>query len=590
MVFFVYFFDFKKLYQFLIFSCLYTLKKLFRKNFEKVIETHVRTYSYSNDGRISGYTISGDFTSNTIYNYDVLDRLSSVVYNNIEGKYSFTISKSYSYLLNSPTCGETSLVEAFTSTVGDTTVTHTYTYDDAGNMYGYVLYEENADGSLGEDISPNISHSYFNSEWGDLLTAFNGTAITYDEIGNPLSYYNGSSYTFGWEGRELISAVKGTNSMSFAYNDAGLRISKTVNGVTTHYVYDGDILVAEYTDSETIVYIYDAYDSPIGFKYRSNSYAADTWDVYWYGKNIQGDIVAVYSSTGTVLMNYTYTAWGKTEISYYHSGASTTAVRNNLTYRGYYYDSDIGMYYLQSRYYDPAIGRWINADGELSDVGGDIRGYNLFAYCFNNPVNMDDPSGNWPKWLSGALNVVGGTLQIAAGAALGATVGWTGFGAVAAGFLILNGTATATQGTGQIVNYVTNSSVMREDNIIREGVQEVGRAIGGEIGAKISGGAYDVAVIAANLYAGKVGLQQAGKLPIKVNINNVVNNPLDEFVTVGPADGVIQQYCRTIPQSGYGKIYVTQLGNGLYQIANGHHRVAALRALGYETIKVFLTR
>ena len=253
-------------------------------------------------------------------------------------------------------------------------------------------------------------------------------------------------------------------------------------------------------------------------------------------------------------------------------------------------DTETGWYYLQSRYYDPDVGRWINADGELSDVGGDILGYNLFAYCFNNPVNMDDPSGNWPKWLSGALNVVGGALQVAAGAALGATVGWTGFGAVAAGFLVVNGTATAAQGVGQIVNHVTNSNVMREDNIVRTGVQEVGRAIGGDTGAKIAGGAYDVAVVAANLYAGKVGLQQAGKLPIKVNINNVVNNPLDEFVTIGPADGVIQQYCRTIPQSGYGKIYATQLGNGLYQIANGHHRVAALRALGYETIKIFLTK
>ena len=87
-------------------------------------------------------------------------------------------------------------------------------------------------------------HSYTNSEWGDLLTSYNGTAITYDEIGNPLSYYNGSSYTFTWRGRELTSAVKGSNTMSFTYNDIGLRVSKTVNNVTTHYVYDGDLLLS----------------------------------------------------------------------------------------------------------------------------------------------------------------------------------------------------------------------------------------------------------------------------------------------------------------------------------------------------------
>ena len=113
---------------------------------------------------------------------------------------------------------------------------------------------------------------------------------------------------------------------------------------------------------------------------------------------------------------------------------------------------------------------------------------NLFAYCENGPVNMNDPTGEWPEWLSGALNVVGGTMQVAAGAALGATVSWTGFGTVAAGFLIVNGTATASQGIGQILNDVTNSKVMREDNIVRTGVQEVGRAIVGDTGAKIASG------------------------------------------------------------------------------------------------------
>ena len=425
---------------------------------------------------------------------------------------------------------------------------------------------------------------------GDKLTSYSGVSITYDQVGNPLSYYNGSSYNFTWTGRQLTGATKGGITYSFTYNDEGIRTTKTKGGVTTTYYLDGSRIVAEETNGNVTVYLYDSEGLPIGMQYRAASYANDVWDAYWYERNLQGDVVAVYNSAGTKLISYTYDAWGNCTATYYNGGSSTTAANNPFRYRGYYYDIDLGLYYVSTRYYDSVISRWINADGELSNVGGDILGYNLFAYCFNNPVNMEDPTGNWPKWLSGALNVAGGALQAVAGAALGATVGWTGFGAVAAGFLIVNGTATATQGVGQIVNHVANSNVMREDNIVRTGVQEVGRAIGGDTGAKITGGAYDVAVVAANLYAGKVGLQQAGKLPIKVNINNVVNNPLDEFVTIGPADGVIQQYCRTIPQSGYGKIYATQLGNGLYQIANGHHRVAALRALGYETIKIFLTK
>ena len=345
---------------------------------------------------------------------------------------------------------------------------------------------------------------------------------------------------------------------------------------------------------EILLYLRDETGAVVGLKYRTDSDAEGVYRCYFFEKNLQGDVVAMYDDAGKWLGGYTYDAWGNCVTTV--SADANTQERNMVTsynlfrYRGYYWDYETGYYYLQSRYYDPGIGRFINADGQMPSVGGDIRGYNLFAYCFNNPVNMDDPTGNWPKWLSGALNVVGGALQVAAGATLGATVGWTGFGAVAAGFLIINGTATAVQGVGQIVNHVTNSNVMREDNIVRTGVQAVGRAIGGDTGAEIAGGAYDVAVVAASLYAGKVGLQQAGKLPIRVNINKVVNNPLDEFVTIGPADGVIQQYCRTIPQSGYGKIYATRLGNGLYQIANGHHRVAALRALGYETIKIFLTK
>ena len=184
--------------------------------------------------------------------------------------------------------------------------------------------------------------------------------------------------------------------MSFAYNSDGLRISKTVNGVTTHYVYDGDSLLAEYTNTEAIVYIYDANGSPIGFKYRTNTYAEDTWDVYWYGKNIQGDIVAVYNSTGTKLVNYTYNAWGNFITQYHNGGANTSATYNPYTYRGYYYDSDLGFYYLQSRYYDPAICRFINADGYVS-TGQGLLGYNMFAYCNNDPVMFKDETGNTPS-------------------------------------------------------------------------------------------------------------------------------------------------------------------------------------------------
>ena len=97
------------------------------------------------------------------------------------------------------------------------------------------------------------------------------------------------------------------------------------------------------------------------------------------------------------MVTYTYDEWGKI-LSVTGTLANTVGQMNPIRYRGYYYDVETGLYYLQSRYYDPETGRFINADGQISGVGGDILGYNMFAYCMNNPVNMSDPSGHWPKW------------------------------------------------------------------------------------------------------------------------------------------------------------------------------------------------
>ena len=391
-----------------------------------------------------------------------------------------------------------------------------------------------------------------------------------------------------------MSRNGGQSLIKFQYNADGIRTNKIVDGVNHVYTLNGTQIVSEAWGNFLLIYLYDESGAPIGLQYRTKSYAANVFDTFYFEKNLQGDVIAVYNASGTKIGTYTYDAWGNCTVTVF---SGTTTLEKNIVrtynpfrYRGYYYDTETQLYYLQSRYYNPAWGRFLNADGELSNIGGDIRGYNLYVYCFNNPANMNDLSGQWPKWLIGTLNVVGGALQGVAGAALGATLGWTGVGAVVAGFLLVNGSATIVQGAGQIINDLTDSDIMREDNIVRTGVQEVGQVIGGDTGGKIACVAYDIAVVAANLYAGKIGLQQAGKLPIKVKINNVVNNPLDEFVTVGPANGVIEQYCRTIPQSGYGQIYATQLENGLYQIVNGHHRVEALRRLGYETIKIFLTK
>ena len=134
--------------------------------------------------------------------------------------------------------------------------------------------------------------------------------------------------------------------------------------------------------------------------YRNSTYLESFFDSYLFGKNIQGDILYIYDKNGNRLVSYTYDAWGNILSTVYSNGGASTSARfNPLRYRGYYYDTETGLYYLNSRYYDSVAGRFINAD-EIINGNGDILGYNLFAYCSNNPVMFDDFSGQgFTTWL-----------------------------------------------------------------------------------------------------------------------------------------------------------------------------------------------
>ena len=153
------------------------------------------------------------------------------------------------------------------------------------------------------------------------------------------------------------------------------------------YLYVGDTLVSQKTGNETINFAYTASGAPLGFTYNGTP--------YYYMLNLQGDIVAIYDSTGTIVAEYVYDAWGKL-ISISGSMADTIGVKNPLRYRGYYYDTETGFYYLQSRYYDSETSRFINADAYL--IAGDdlIQGTNMYAYCYNNPVYYLDSTGCEP--------------------------------------------------------------------------------------------------------------------------------------------------------------------------------------------------
>ena len=278
--------------------------------------------------------------------------------------------------------------------------TFVYTYDSAGNITSKITYSLTYDEEITDDPIDVIVYGYSDGGWGDLLTSFEGSAITYDQIGNPTQY---RGYSFTWTGRQLTGATKGNNTYSFTYNSDGIRTSKTVNGVTTNYYLNGSTIIAEETEGNITVYLYDASGMPIGMMYHGSDYYMGDWDVYGFILNLQGDVVSVFNTDGEIVLNYYYDALG---YCWAEEIEETTASGNHLTYRGYYYDTDLGLYYLNSRYYDPYTSRFISADSVIAGVGGDLKGYNLFAYCFNNPVNMDDQDGNWPKWIKNTVKWV----------------------------------------------------------------------------------------------------------------------------------------------------------------------------------------
>ena len=187
---------------------------------------------------------------------------------------------------------------------------------------------------------------------------------------------------------------------------------KTIDDVTHYYYLSGSQIIAEEWNNILCLYLYDADGSPIGMQYRTTSMAEGAFYTYWFEKNLQGDIVAVYSDSGVKLRTYTYDAWGNvTETVLTQAGTHYYAKYNPFRYRGYYYDTETGLYYLQSRYYNPEWGRFLNADGYVS-TGTGMLGYNMFAYCNNNPVMFVDPSGNLLFALIGAGLLLFGTTAL----------------------------------------------------------------------------------------------------------------------------------------------------------------------------------
>ena len=293
-------------------------------------------YGYDDNGNIASATLNGKWTG---YTYDELGQLIQV------NDHSDTRP-------------------------GENGTTWKYTYDLGGN----ILKKERF--AYADTTTPleTVTYTYGDANWRDKLTAVNGSTIRYDAIGNPLS---DGTWTYTWQnGRQLQKMQKPGVTAEFVYNADGLRVQKTVNGVTTKYTLHGKNVVHMTSGTDELHFFYDAQNCPAVVVYNGTAYA--------YVKSLQGDIVAILDENGNTVVSYGYDAWGA---PLWCTGelAETLGKVQPFRYRGYVFDEEIGLYYLRSRYYNAERCRFVNADSVLLQ--------NLFYYCENSPINNLDTEG-----------------------------------------------------------------------------------------------------------------------------------------------------------------------------------------------------
>lgn len=294
-------------------------------------------------------------------------------------------------------------------------VTSVYVYDKGGNLVQRKFYEYST-GDLPEEPDDTWDYTY-DGAWKDKLTAFEDFQIQTDSMGNPLNYYaigaGGENIgTLEWNGRQLSAVTIGGERYEYSYNSDGLRTkavfrnseTNEINSIFNYFWNNGKMTGYCTTDADgnvaaVLKNFFDNSGEQIGYEIHlveNNEYIR-----FFFEKNLQGDIIGVYNEEGEKVLTYWYDSWGNVSPTYNKenndvlSQSLIALMYTPITYRGYIYDPYTGLYYLQSRYYNPTYGRFLNSDTTeiLEATQGTPHGANLFAYCNNNPVNRVDRTG-----------------------------------------------------------------------------------------------------------------------------------------------------------------------------------------------------
>lgn len=395
--------------------------------------SHTTTlYTYDKDGREQTTKVRGGYTKTSTY--DKLGRAAGVT---LSTKKAFAVKVAYPAangnqehaMPSGLTVGDRKLTYQYDKNGNITRIqdrsgsgaakTDTFCYDernqlireDSQTQNKTIVYEYDLGGNLTEvkeyayttgelpAFPERTETGSYASVWKDQLVNWNGTAMTYDAIGNMLTRGN---ITYRWTmGRKLAGVNNGKNIQYF-YDHTGSRTKKVVDGTATEYRMAGELLVSEITNGQTFWYTYDSNANLVSIIIGGKN--------YFYVRNLQNDIIALIDEDGNTVVNYTYDSWGKI-LSITGSLKDTVGQQNPFRYRGYYYDKETGMYYLKNRYYDPELRRFISSDAVTTLIASTetLHNRNLYTYCNQNPLTRSD--GNGHLWTV-AAGIIGGVISL----------------------------------------------------------------------------------------------------------------------------------------------------------------------------------